>query len=210
MVEKWYKSPVPVYSFAAMWVIYSCFFPLYRMWHFVVCAALSVAVYFVFSKLFPGVRIMEQPAAKKTGDDELDELLDQGNEAIAEFCRLNSAIGDISMSENIIKLEVVTQKILDFIRENPKRLSDIKRFMNYYLPTTLKLLKTYERLKSQGVSGENIDGTMIKIEKTLGTISTAFQSQLDKLFADDAFDVGADISVMETMIAKEGLKNSDF
>ena len=77
--------------------------------------------------------------------------------------------------------------------------------MDYYLPTTLKLLNAYDRMDSTGVVGENISGTKEKVEDILGTIVTAFEKQLDGLFGADALDISTDISVLEAMLAREGL-----
>ena len=79
------------------------------------------------------------------------------------------------------------------------------KLMNYYLPTTLKLLNAYDRMDGAGVSGENITGTKEKVENIMGTIVTAFEKQLDALFGADAMDISTDISVLETMLSREGL-----
>ena len=76
--------------------------------------------------------------------------------------------------------------------------------MDYYLPTTLKLLNAYDRMGAQGVSGENIDATMQRVESMMGTIVTAFEKQLDMLFGSEAMDISADITVLENMMKREG------
>ena len=87
---------------------------------------------------------------------------------------------------------------------------DIRKFMRYYLPTTLKLVKSYQEFDKQPVQGENIRKAKDEIEHALDTINTAFANLLDSLFADDAFDVSTDISTLETMLKQEGLTGSDF
>ena len=89
--------------------------------------------------------------------------------------------------------------------EKPAKKSQISRFMNYYLPTTLKLLNAYDRMDQAGVEGANIDGTMGKIGAMLDQICTAFDRQLDALFAHEALDISTDITVLEQMLAREGL-----
>ena len=81
----------------------------------------------------------------------------------------------------------------------------IRQFMDYYLPTTLKLLNAYDRMDDAGISGDNITGTKERVENIMGTIVTAFEKQLDGLFGEDALDISTDISVLETMLAREGL-----
>ncbi len=89
--------------------------------------------------------------------------------------------------------------------DKPSKLPQIRRFMNYYLPTTLKLLNAYDRMDATGVSGANIDGTKGRIEDMLDTICAAFTRQLDDLYGQEAMDISADIKVMEQMLAQEGL-----
>ena len=91
------------------------------------------------------------------------------------------------------------------MKADPAKLPQIRKFMDYYLPTALKILNAYDRMDSTGVSGENITGTKEKVENIMGTIVTAFERQLDGLFGADAMDISTDISVLETMLAREGL-----
>ena len=82
--------------------------------------------------------------------------------------------------------------------------------MDYYLPTTMKLLEAYEELDTQPVQGENILSSKREIEKTLDTLNQAFERLLDDMFQDTAWDVSSDISVLNSMLAQEGLKEKDF
>ena len=80
---------------------------------------------------------------------------------------------------------------------------------SYYLPTTLKLLRSYDELSRQGVSGQNITGTMEKVEGMMAAIVLAFEKQLDSLFGDQAMDISTDITVLDNMMAREGLTGGD-
>ena len=77
--------------------------------------------------------------------------------------------------------------------------------MNYYLPTTLKLLSSYDKLEDTGITGTNISETMLSIERMMNTIVMAFEKQLDALYGADALDISSDITVLENMMAREGL-----
>ena len=105
----------------------------------------------------------------------------------------------------ISKIEFLTARIFEHVEANPEKLPQIRSFMNYYLPTTLKILNAYDRMGAAGVSGENIDSTMQRIETMMDTIVMAFHKQLDALFRDDAMDIASDITVMENLLAQEGL-----
>jgi hypothetical protein len=143
----------------------------------------------------------------RTGDKAIDKLLDEEERAISEMRRLDRAIEDEKVSSQIVHLEEVTTKIVDFIVENPGKKSQVRKFFNYYLPTTLKLLNAYDRMDETGISGMNIDGTKGKVEEMMDTSLAAFDKQLDALYADDALDISAEIKVMEGMLKQEGLKD---
>ncbi len=96
-------------------------------------------------------------------------------------------------------------KIFDRVEQNPASVGDIRKLMEYYLPTTIKLLQAYQDLDAQPVQGENIISSKKEIEKTLDTLNRAFEKLLDDLFQETAWDVSTDISVLHTMLAQEGL-----
>ena len=203
-----HKSAAPLYAAAGVWVLYALLFPLYRVTHFLVVIAASAVVYFV-ARLFCKDVVEEVKEEEKkpepTGNPDLDKMIADGRMAIAEMKRLDDNIEDAAISAHIQRLAVVTRKIFDQVKADPKKLPQIRKFMNYYLPTTLKLLNAYDRMSAQGVSGENISGTMGKVEEMMGTIVAAFEKQLDSLFGAEAMDISTDITVLENMMAREGL-----
>ena len=100
---------------------------------------------------------------------------------------------------------MLVDKIFDRVEQNPASVGDIRKLMEYYLPTTIKLLQAYQDLDAQPVQGENIISSKKEIEKTLDTLNMAFEKLLDDLFQETAWDVSTDISVLHTMLAQEGL-----
>ena len=204
------RSAVPLYAAAGTWVVYALLFPLYRVPHFVLVGVVSAAVYFIMNAVCGTVEETVPAPPKKeetTGNPELDQMIRDGGLAIAEMKRLNDAIKDEKISADIDRLEALSAKIFAQVRANPDKLPQIRKFMNYYLPTTLKLLNAYDRMGAQGVSGENIGGTMQRVESMMGTIVTAFETQLDVLFGSEAMDISADITVLENMMKREGLSD---
>ena len=217
------RSVLPVYSIGGAWLAWSLFAPLYRPAHYIMAALASLIAYNVSKMIFPdrGYEMQDtaqsapktepQPTSKQdgkpksTGNPEIDALLAERERAVSEMRRLNNAIKDEKISRQIDHLEVTTGKIIDAVAESPAKLPKIRKFMNYYLPTTLKLLNAYDRMDSTGVSGANIDGTKGKVENMLDTICTAFSRQLDDLYGEEAMDISAEITVMEQMLAQEGL-----
>ena len=185
-----HKSAAPIYAAAATWVLYALLFPLYQVGHFLLAAAAS-AVVALIARMFcrdvtETVEIPEEPVS--TGNVELDKAIAEGDAAIKAMRALNDSIQDETISGQIDRLEEVSGKIFDHVKAHPEKLPQIRKFMSYYLPTTLKLLRSYDELSRQGVSGQNITGTMEKVEGMMATIVLAFEKQLDSLFGDQAMD----------------------
>ena len=124
---------------------------------------------------------------------------------LREIRQLNDAIEDPAVSERIDRIGEITASIFRVVREKPEHAEEVRRFMNYYLPTTLKLLKSYSLMEKQSYQGENIQSSRKKIEQVLTTLVKAFEQQQDRLFRTEALDVDADISVLNTMMASDGL-----
>ena len=144
------------------------------------------------------------PAPKPEKQTDMPER-DQYQKILDELRRVNDAIPDEEMSDKISRLEAVSAKIFEQARTDPDKLPQMRKFMDYYLPTSLKLLNTYAELDNQGVEGENISESKRRIEQTMDTLVKAFENQLDRLFASDALDVSTDIDVMQNMLRADGL-----
>ena len=102
------------------------------------------------------------------------------------------------------------QNIFKRVRAHPDVAPDLKKMMDYYLPTTVKLLEAYAELDAQTVQGENITSSKREIEDTLDTLNLAFEKLLDSIFKDTAWDLSTDISVLQTLLAQEGLIEDGF
>ena len=210
-VKKVRKSAAPFYGAAAAWVVYALAFDLYRWNHFVFAALLSAGVFLLLRGVcrdeVTEISVPDPPREeeKPTGNAELDKMISDGRKAVSEMKRLDDAIEDEKISADIRRLETICQQIFQQVKADPAKLPQIRRFMDYYLPTTLKLLNAYDRMDATGVAGENITGTKERVESIMGTIVSAFEKQLDSLFGADAMDISTDISVLETMLAREGL-----
>lgn len=207
MAKKVKHSPAPFYFAAAVWVLWGFCFPLYRLTDFLMVIVFFALAGVVGKHLFPD-RVYEVPdpvEPETTGDEQLDALLGQRDQAVAEMRRLNNNIPGEKISGQINHLEDLTGKIISHVVSHPEKLPQIRKFMSYYLPTTLKLLNAYDRMGAVGVEGENIIETRGKIDALMDTLVTAFDRQLDALFADEALDIATDITVMENLLRQEGL-----
>lgn len=151
-----------------------------------------------------------QEKTKEKIPEEIQEVLDKGNDFIEKIHASNDAIPGEEISEKISKMELIVRQIFKRAEEHPEIVPDLKRMMDYYLPMTIKLLDAYEEMDGQPVQGENIRNSKKEIEDTIDTLNEAFAKLLDSVFKDTAWDVSSDISVLHTMLAQEGLTKGDF
>lgn len=212
-------SPAKFYITGAAALFYAANFPLYEVSHFIVFALVLVGVFLLSGRLFRGKKefvpiepekpkVKEEPKKEEkpsqTGNPEVDKIIDEGNRYLKKLRSANDAIPEETLSEDIARMEKASADIFRFVADHPEKAPQIRKFMNYYLPTTLKLLNSYQRLSAQSVRGENITSTMFNIAGMMHTVAAAFEKQLDALFTDEAMDVSADISVFETLLKQEG------
>ena len=224
------RSALPIYAIGIVWLLYAGKLNTFR--GILSCAVVSAIVYAILRIVLSGKKTDEppkaaapeqpqpkqaekkpepQPEPEEKLPPELQSVIYQGKRTIADIRRLNDEIPDERMSAQIDLIERLTAQIFDCVRKNPEKLSQIRQFLNYYLPTTIKLMEQYVTLQNQSLKTENITEGMQKIEDLLDKVIIAFQRQLDALFEADVVDITADIRVMEQMMASEGLTNKkDF
>lgn len=148
---------------------------------------------------------------KRQLSEEARKTIEAGNRYIEEIRRSNDAIPGIEISNKMYHLENVIRRIFQRVEQHPELIDDLHKFMDYYLPTTMKLLNAYEELDKQELTGEHVQSAKTEIENTLDTINDAFENLLDSFYKETAWDVSSDISVLKTMLAQEGLTGkNDF
>ena len=153
----------------------------------------------------------QEPKSKKDGlDPEIKKAINEGRKFITEIKQANILIPGQEISRKLDKLEIVVGKIFDYVEIHPEKFVQIKKFTEYFLPTTFKLVDAYKKLDYQSIQGENISKSKIEIEETMDTINLAFENLLDDLFHDMSMDISTDISVLETMFAQEGLTENSM
>ena len=154
---------------------------------------------------------MQQEQARKAGmDPALQEVLDKGEAFLNQIRKCNDDIPGVEISEKISRIERIVQRIFQRVEQDPEAIGDLKKMMEYYLPMTVKLLRAYADMDSQPVQGENILNSKREIEQTLDTLNLAFEKLLDEMFEETALDISSDISVLNTMLAQEGLKDDSL
>ena len=147
-----------------------------------------------------------EPEPEEESEKEEDTLdMTDDDAVLAAIRQLNDDIDDEMMSQKIDRIGEITGKIFAYQKQNPNRAGQLRSFLSYYLPTTLKILKAYARMEEQGVEGENIRSAKERIEGMMDKVVEGFEKQLDRLFQDDAMDIATDVQVLERMLEKDGL-----
>ena len=230
-----------IYGFIITWLFFSMFFPMYEMGSILLGLGGGLLVAFLIGRAAGlragrkekeqrheenrqaarktvdtrvrnvGEQAAQKPVEKKSYGPEVDPIVEEGNKALSEMGRLYLSIKDPEIRSKINEIMRVTDKIVQDAISDPTDIPKIKKFMNYYLPTTIKLLNAYDRMGSQGIEGENIDRSMKSISEMLDAAIAAYKKQLDSLFANQALDIETDIAVMNSMLDREGLSDKkDF
>ena len=180
------KSAIPIYLAALIWILFGLFAPIYELIYIIIAACVSLAAYIVSSIFLPG-RTVEVDAKRNLRE-------------------ADAAIEDEAISARLKRMTEAGGKIFDILEKEPSRAGEVRRFMNYYLPTADKLLTQYRELGESGSQGENVRGAMTVVENSLEMIAVAFERQLDSLYRHEAMDIQTDIDVLETMLASDGIR----
>lgn len=144
------------------------------------------------------------------GNQELQTMVSEGQEYIRKLHELNDLIPGEVISEKLDRMEQLLKEIFKRLEEDPTQMSQMHKLMNYYLPTTIKLLQSYAEFDDISIPGQDVIKAKTEIEKTVDIINEAFSELLNKLFQATVFDVTTDAQVLQTMLAKEGLTKNDF
>ena len=149
-------------------------------------------------------QIVNQETDESGRDDDKYDLL------LKEMERACGRIRDRDMLEKAVQIRGLAAAIFNAVRKDPEKQPQISSFLNYYFPTTLKLLDSYADFEEKGYQGDKLSQTKERIEVTMDAIISAYRKQLDNLYLHDTLDVDTDIDVLETMLKRDGLSESDF
>ncbi len=141
---------------------------------------------------------------------ELAQLLDEGQGYLKEIHRLNEGILGERVSNKLYTIEDVVSSILEQVKRRPEKMPDLRKFMQYYLPMTVKVVRTYRDFENESLPSSQLEESKREIEETLDKVQAAFVRLREKLFAEDIMDISADMDVLEAMMSQEGLISNDF
>ena len=205
--EKICRSALPFWAAAGVWLISALFLPMYNMLHLIGIALVSLGAGLITAKFAPvKTELVELPFYE--GNDDLNLVAKQIASArdVLRNTQNYCAEKKPEISALLGEIETTCGKIQAAVLASPDDLPKIRRFFNYYLPTTEKLANKYTFVLTQNSDSTNIAETVSNIEQALRTVRSAFDAQLDALFSDDALDISTDITVLEMMLTRDNLK----
>ena len=207
---------VKMLAFGIVFFLYALLFPLYRTFDYLLACALSLGVSGAVTALLrnlPHSRLAQEEtvaAIPLSGNPAVDELTRKGQEMVAQIRLENDLISDTDLSAQMDELERLCGKILRVVAEKPSKASQIRRFMSYYMPTTLKMLKGYRTLDDAAASGGAAREAQERIATAMDMVIAACKKQLDTLYYDDILDITTDIAVLEQVLKRDGLSGAGF
>lgn len=207
-----------IIAFGAAFALYALLpLPLYRLGDYMLAAAVSLLAAKVVSIMAqgPDLRSPEEKARDAqplpvTGDAAVDDMFRQGQALLDQIHEENDAIPDPELSRQMDELSRLTREIFRTVADKPAKAPQIRRFMAYYLPTTLKMLASYRQMDERGVTGQEAEQVRRQIHESLDVVVKACEKQLNNLYRDDYLDVSTDIDVLQQMLRRDGLVETDF
>lgn len=209
-------------AFGVTALLYAAIFPLYRIGDFILAAAVAFLVGKVVSIMGSGLDLTTHNREDRereanqveelplSGDDAADAMISRGQDMLHQIRSENDAIPDEVLSGQMDELEHLCVQIFKTVAEKPGKAPQIRKFMDYYLPTTLKMLASYRTMSNRGVSVSDMTEARSTVIRGMGMVLTACQKQLDTLYKDDILDVSTDIDVLEQMLKRDGFTEGEL
>ena len=207
-----------IIAFGVVFALFSVLFKPHSIGAFVLAFALSGFAGAIIKTMAQGLDLTVkektpdslQKVQGDTGNPDVDALLEKGRAMIMEIREENKKIPDTSLTSKLNQLENQCAEIFRAVYDKPAKASQIRKFMDYYLPTTLKMVKGYRVLGERNVAGEDAAAARRRIDDALGVVLKGCQKMLDNLYRDDVLDITTDIDVLEQMLRRDGLTESEL
>ncbi len=194
------NSSYAVYFFGIAFFVYGLIFPLYRLSDLLIATGVSVLATVAAARVLP-----KEEVVKKVENSALQEAMKEADAYIEAVRKKTKEISDKEITAKLEKIESLTTEIFNVALVQDEEVKDVRRMLNYYLPTVIKLLDKYTELSEVTYSGENISTSLEKINEMLGNVVTAFEKHLDGMYSQDAMDIDSEIMVLEQILTSEGL-----
>ena len=208
-----------IVAFGVTALLWAAIFPLYRIGDYALAAAVCFLVAKVAAVMGEGLDLNAQSKAGKaaapaelplSGDDQADAMIAKGQALLEQIRKENDAIPDETLSGQMDEMERLCVQIFRTVAEKPEKAPQIRKFMDYYLPTTLKMIVSYRTMSERGVSVSDMDEARSTVIRGVGMVLSACQKQLDHLYQDDMLDVSTDIDVLEQMLKRDGFTQGEL
>ena len=197
-------SVLPYYAAALAFVVLCAVLPVYRLWALLAALGAAVLAFAGAKKICPP-RVVEKEVPFHTGVDDVDAMLTGMQQQLDTLHALNEALPDPQLSAAMTRMEKAGRSIVETVEATPAKAKQVRRFANYYLPDAVNVLQQYAKLAKQGVRGENAAAIRAEVEHNAASIATAFENQLDALYAAESMDLSADLTVLQNMLKGQGL-----
>ena len=197
-------SVLPYYAAALAFVVLCAVLPVYRLWALLAALGAAVLAFAGAKKICPP-RVVETEVPFHTGVDDVDAMLTEMQQQLDTLHALNEALPDPQLSAAMTRMEKAGRSIVETVEATPAKAKQVRRFANYYLPDAVNVLQQYAKLAKQGGRGENAASIRAEVEHNAASIATAFENQLDALYAAESMDLSADLTVLQNMLKGQGL-----
>ena len=194
-------SVLPYYAAALVFVVLCAVLPVYRLWALAAALVAAAAAFLAAKKVCPP-RVVETEVPFHTGVGDVDAMLADIQQKLDTLHSLNESLPDPQLSAAMTRMEKAGRSIVEVVEAKAKQ---VRRFANYYLPDAVNVLQQYAQLARQGVRGENAAAIRAEVEHNASSIATAFENQLDALYAAESMDLSADLTVLQNMLKGQGL-----
>ena len=183
--------------------------PLDRLSHWLICLGAGLILGGVVGVMAGGLDTSKEAPVQRpvqaTGSSTADRMIESGLGMTRGIRDAKAGISDPVLVEKITRLETVTGEIIRTVSEKPEKAPQVRRFMEYYLPTVVKMLDNYRTLDERGVTGENAERTRQTVRDAMDVVIGAFKKQHDQLYQENTLDVTSDYQVLSTMLKQDGL-----
>ncbi len=198
-------SVLPFYAGALVFVVLCAVLPVYKLWALLVVALGGAAVAFGLGQKFCPPHVVEHEVPFHTGQDDVDAMLTDIQQSSIPCTASTLPCRTPALSAAMDRMEKAGRSIVETVEANPAKAKQVRRFANYYLPDAVNILQQYATLARQGVKGENAAAIRTEVEHNAASIATAFENQLDALYAAESMDLSADLTVLQNMLKGQGL-----
>lgn len=197
---------MPIYVAAVAFALYARGNALYTGKAFIWAVIWCAIAYVLSGRIFFKGRVVEVESKVDTGDRDIDRQIAEGRAQLKQI--RDTQAGDEALNGQIERMYQSGMKVFEAVANKPEKAQQVRKFMNYYLPTAAKLMEHYHTLSAVGGKGEHVTKALSDVKNNMSMIANAFEKQLDNLYRAEAMDVSSDIDVMEAMIAGDGLTDA--